>query len=138
MKTLISIAASVALFAVPATAQRMGHSNTNAPTVGHSLNLAEKGSVELSYTSITWARGTWAAQLADEATRGQKRVEINAAAKTAPLPVDVVALDNDVADVDAYAIDDPPIFWDLGIPLRHGPLHIGSEIHGVHDAAKLH
>ncbi len=85
MKILISIALSVALLAVGVTAQRMGHSNTNAPTVGQSLNLAEKGSVELSYTSITWARGTWAAQLADEATRGQKRVEINEAAKTTPL-----------------------------------------------------
>ena len=85
MKTLIPIAAAIALLAVPVTAQKMGHSNANAPTVGQSLNLAEKGTVELSYTSITWANGTWAKQLANEATRDQKRSEINEAAKSAPL-----------------------------------------------------
>lgn len=93
MRALITIAASVALLAVPATAQRMGHSNTNAPTVGQSLDLAQKGSVKLSYTSITWASGTWAAQLADEATRDQKRAEINTAAKTAPLGTFTTSVD---------------------------------------------
>ena len=85
MKTLIPIAAAVALLAIPVTAQKMGHSNANAPTVGQSLNLAEKGTVELSYTSITWANGTWAKQLADEATRDAMRTRINDGAKAAPL-----------------------------------------------------
>ncbi len=93
MKTLFPIAVSVALFALPVTAQRMGHSNTNAPTVGQSLNFADKGSVELSYASITWARGTWATHLADEATRHLKRDEINEAAKSAPLGTFTTSVD---------------------------------------------
>lgn len=85
MKTLIPIAASTLLLAVPATAQRMGHANTNAPTVSQSIDLPEKGRVELTYTSITWASGRWAEALDNEATREQMRSTINETAEQEPL-----------------------------------------------------
>ncbi len=55
-----------------------------------------------------------------------------------PVPVDVVALDDDVADVDAHAVDNSLVFWDISVAQGHGSLHIDSEGNGVHDAAKLH
>lgn len=77
--------ACLLVFAAPALAQRMGHSNTNAPEITQVLKMGDRGTLKLIYTSITWAGGTWAKVLQDEKTRGPMRERINAAAASDPL-----------------------------------------------------
>jgi hypothetical protein len=55
-----------------------------------------------------------------------------------PVSVDVVALDDYVADVDAHAVSDAMVFWDISVAQAHGSLHIDGEAHGIHDTAELH
>ena len=69
--------------AVPA--QRMGHSNTNAPEMSQTINMAGKAAMKVTYTSITWASGTWSKALADASKRDKMRERINAAANENPL-----------------------------------------------------
>ena len=52
--------------------------------------------------------------------------------------VNVVTFDDDVADVDATAVDNLPIFRDPIVALPHGGLHLNGEGDRIHDAAKLH
>ena len=49
-----------------------------------------------------------------------------------------IALDDDVADVDADAVGNALIFWHIGVAQGHGPLHIDGEVNGVYDTAELH
>ena len=93
MKLPLYVAVSAALLSLPLMAQRTGHSNTNAPTVAQSIKLGDKGTVELTYTSITWAGGRWAAQLENEATRARMRDIINEAAALEPLGSLVASVD---------------------------------------------
>ena len=84
----IHVPASIAcllLFAAPVLAQRMGHSNTNAPVITQVLKMGDRCTLKLTYTSITWAGGTWAEALQNEKTRGPMRERINAAAASDPL-----------------------------------------------------
>jgi hypothetical protein len=67
-----------------AHAQRMGSSNRAAPTVTQSIAFPS-ATIELSYTSITWAGGQWKAALDNEASRGDQRTRINDAAAKSPL-----------------------------------------------------
>ena len=48
---LLSLTSAVGL----SPAQKMGHSNTDAPLVTQTLDFREHGQIELRYTSITWA-----------------------------------------------------------------------------------
>lgn len=75
--------ALVTASAVPA--QRMGHSNTNAPQMSQTINMAGKAAMKITYTSITWASGTWSKALADANKRDKMRERINAAADESPL-----------------------------------------------------
>ncbi|MEE9127572.1 MAG: hypothetical protein V3U11_10565 [Planctomycetota bacterium] len=63
----------------------MGHSNRNAPDISQTVRLGDKASLKLSYTSITWASGTWAKALTDKSKREKMRSRINSAATQAPL-----------------------------------------------------
>ena len=85
MKILLTIGTAATMLALPLGAQRMGHSNTNAPTVQQSLVLGDMGSVTVSYTSITWGGGRWAQALASPASRDGMRATVNEAAVTDPL-----------------------------------------------------
>lgn len=87
MKTsLVLVAISCALaMASAAPAQRMGHSNSNAPRVSQTIDLAGKAAMKLDYTSITWANGTWSRALADASKRDKMRERINTAANESPL-----------------------------------------------------
>ena len=71
--------------------------NPNAPTVGQSIQLAEKGSIELSYVAISWKSGRWADSLANEETRGGMRDMINEAAAAQPLGSLKASVDLDIA-----------------------------------------
>ena len=84
LKRLCTALAVIVVCSSSAFAQRMGSSNRNAPTVGQTITFGDK-TIELSYTAITWAGGQWAAQLADEATRGDMRAAINKSAERTPL-----------------------------------------------------
>ena len=85
MKKLLYPVLGLSLLATPLMAQRMGHGNTHAPTIAQSINLGEQGSLELVYTSIAWASGRWADQLANEDTRAGMRDMINGEAGANPL-----------------------------------------------------
>jgi len=63
----------------------MGHSNSNAPRVSQTIDLAGKAAIKLEYTSITWANGTWSKALADASKRDKMRERINTAANESPL-----------------------------------------------------
>lgn len=75
MKKLLYPVVGLSLLVAPTLGQRQ--SNPNAPTITQSIDLAGKGSLELSYVSINWAGGRWAEMLANEATRDQMRAMIN-------------------------------------------------------------
>ena len=49
------------------------------------MRLGDKASLKLSYTSITWASGTWAKALQNKSMREKMRSRINSAAKQDPL-----------------------------------------------------
>ncbi len=55
-----------------------------------------------------------------------------------PVAVDVVAVDDDVADVDADAQADAPVLRHLGRPRAHAVLHVDGEGQRVDDAGELH
>jgi hypothetical protein len=55
-----------------------------------------------------------------------------------PIAEDIVALDDDVADVEAYAVDDPAILGDRRVALGHGRLHLDGEVDGIDDAGEFH
>ena len=52
--------------------------------------------------------------------------------------VDIVAVDDDVADVDADAEDDPVVLGQPIVAERHAALHLDREQHRVDDAYELH
>jgi len=72
------------LFPCDAFAQRMGHSNNSAPNVSQKIEFGDK-SMELTYTSITWANGQWKAALDNSATRDGMRSRVNRSAESSPL-----------------------------------------------------
>jgi len=84
LKSLVGAAVLGLVATTPAHAQKMGRANQNAPTVTQKIEFGSD-SIEIRFTSITWAAGQWAGQLADEATRGDFRARINDAAEKAPL-----------------------------------------------------
>ena len=53
------------------------------------------------------------------------------------VPVDVVAVDDDVADIDADAKLDAPIDWNCGIALVHATLDLDRAAHCVDDAGEF-
>ena len=53
------------------------------------------------------------------------------------ISVDVVTFHNDVADVDAYAEFDPPLFGHIDVALAHPALDLGGTGNRVHDAREL-
>jgi len=91
----------VLLFPCDALAQRMGHSNNSAPNVSQKIDFGDK-SMELTYTSITWASGQWKAALDNPATRDEMRSRVNRSAKSSPLgtfqsPIDLTIGGTNVA-----------------------------------------
>jgi hypothetical protein len=84
LKSLVVAALALVVAAAPASAQKSGSSNRNAPAVSQSITLGAD-TVEVNYISITWAAGQWAEQLANEATRAEFRATTNKNAERAPL-----------------------------------------------------
>ena len=84
LKVVLGAGTLLVAAASPAFGQKTGSTNRGAPTVTQSIAF-EQDTLELKYTAITWAGGQWAAELANEATKADKRNEINNLAKERPL-----------------------------------------------------
>ena len=83
MKSLIVPALLALAFVAPASAQKMGSSNSNAPSCTSSITAGGL-TVEVKFTSITWASGRTMEQLTSE--KGEAaRTRINNGAEKAPL-----------------------------------------------------
>ena len=61
----------------------------------------------------------------------QPRRDVDAVAE------DVVALDDDVADIDADAKLDAPVLGDVGVALGHAALHLDGAAHGIDHAGEF-
>lgn len=83
MNRLLSITFAIACCA-PVFAQKMGSTNTNAPTLKQSIAIGD-AKMSLNYTSITWADGKTMATLMDKERGARARTRLNETAKTAPL-----------------------------------------------------
>jgi hypothetical protein len=83
MTKILSFALAAALCA-PAFAQKMGSSNSDAPTVKQTV-MAGDAKISLDYTSITWASGRTMTGLMDKDKGGRMRERVNGSAKDSPL-----------------------------------------------------
>ena len=54
------------------------------------------------------------------------------------IAVDVLAVDDDVADVDADPVEDLPVLGHASVALPHGALELDREANRIHDAAEFH
>jgi hypothetical protein len=79
-----TVTAAAVCMAMPATAQRMGSSNRNAPTIVQSIQFPDGAKLVVEYVSITWAKGrTMEGLMSDEGAANRQRFNENAA--TSPL-----------------------------------------------------
>jgi hypothetical protein len=86
MKTLPLSLVLAAALAAPGTAQRMGSSNSDAPTVTQTIQFAKQSSpVEIKYTAVTWADGKTMEAIANKENGARTRQRINNSAKNSPL-----------------------------------------------------
>jgi len=83
MTKILSFALAAALCA-PAFAQKMGSTNTNAPTVKQTV-MAGDAKISLDYTSITWADGRTMGRIMDKEAGARVRARINESASESPL-----------------------------------------------------
>jgi hypothetical protein len=83
MTKILSFALATAL-CVPAFAQKMGSSNSDAPTVKQTV-MAGHAKISLDYTSITWASGRTMTRLLDKEKGAPVRERVNSGAGDAPL-----------------------------------------------------
>ncbi|MBL8727212.1 MAG: hypothetical protein JNM25_02195 [Planctomycetes bacterium] len=83
MTKILSFALAAALCA-PAFAQKMGSSNSDAPTVKQTV-MAGDAKISLDYTSITWASGRTMTAIMDKEKGGRMRERINGSASDSPL-----------------------------------------------------
>ena len=95
----------------------------------HLLAGILEGEVEPTADIVTHrARNSDAARLGDA---------LDARGDIDSIAVNVVVLDNDVAEIDADAEFDAPVLGHIGIPLAHFPLDFGGAGDRVHHARKL-
>lgn len=83
MTKILSFALAVALSA-PAFAQKMGMTNSDAPTVKQTV-MAGDAKISLDYTSITWASGKTMTAIMDKEKGARHRERINGSASESPL-----------------------------------------------------
>lgn len=83
MTKILSFALAAALCA-PAFAQKMGSTNSDAPTVKQTV-MAGEAKISLDYTSITWAAGKTMERIMDKENGARMRTRINESASGAPL-----------------------------------------------------
>lgn len=118
MKTFLTLALAAALCA-PVTAQKMGSSNGNAPTIKQSIAAGE-ATISLDYISITWASGKTMDSIMDKEKGANTRTRINNNASKAPLATFKTSVDVKCGDLNLaageykifYTIDDD-LNWNI-------------------------
>ncbi|MCU0863602.1 MAG: hypothetical protein MUC36_07430 [Planctomycetes bacterium] len=83
MKKFLSFVLAAALCA-PAFAQKMGGTNSDAPTISQTIE-AGAGKMSLNYTAVTWAEGKTMARIMDKEKGAGMRKRISENAASAPL-----------------------------------------------------
>ncbi len=83
MTKILSFVLAAALCA-PAFAQKMGSTNSDAPTVKQTV-MAGDAKISLDYTSITWASGKTMARIMDKEKGAGVRERVNGSAGDSPL-----------------------------------------------------
>ena len=94
---ILTLALAAALCA-PALAQKMGMTNTNAPTIKQTIT-ANDVTMSLDYTSITWADGATMTRLADKENGARVRERVNKTAPNEPLATFKSSVDVKFGDV---------------------------------------
>lgn len=85
MKRLLVLTLALAV-TVPVAAQKMGQVNNGAPVVGSKIAMGDALTLEISHTSINFAKGDFLKNAKDNGQRGDRlRKRINDSAETAPL-----------------------------------------------------
>lgn len=86
MKHTLSLLALSLAFCAPLAAQKMGSTNSDAPTLNQAF-ATKDGSVDfkVEYTAITWADGQTMARLMDKEKGEGMRTRVNGSAPKAPL-----------------------------------------------------
>ncbi|MBK8095905.1 MAG: hypothetical protein IPK26_02285 [Planctomycetes bacterium] len=97
MKKFLSFALAAALCA-PAFAQKMGSSNSAAPSVEQTV-IAGDAKMSLNYTSITWADGKTMTALMDKEKGARARGRVNSSAKDSPLGTFTTSVDVTCGDL---------------------------------------
>lgn len=97
MKKFLSFALAAALCA-PAFAQKMGSSNSSAPSVEQTV-MAGDAKMSLNYTSITWADGKTMTALMDKEKGARARGRVNSSAKDSPLGTFTTSVDVTCGDL---------------------------------------
>jgi len=97
MNKFLSLLACAALCA-PVAAQKMGSTNTNAPTISQSIAAGE-AKMSLNYTAITWADGKTMTMIMDKEKGERARTRVNNNAKGTPLASFSTSVDCKVGDL---------------------------------------
>ncbi|MFH0945007.1 MAG: hypothetical protein V2A76_07400 [Planctomycetota bacterium] len=137
------IVLSLGLFALPATAQKMGMINRNAPAIEQKMDLGSTGTVSLKYTGITWGAGAWAKALEDEGKRDQARQRINQTADKSPLGSFECSKDVQIDDVLvpagkydlAFKLDDD-FAWQIALAKEGSSISIPLTLTQAEEASK--
>lgn len=142
MKTTVFATLALAVFAGSATAQKMGGTNANAPSINQTIEL-EDADIEIGYFAITYASGRWAKALEDEGSRDQMRQMINSRADRAPLGSFETSADLEVGGVHvpegeyrlAFKLDDK-FQWQMVLTGDEGEIHIPLQLMDNPDPSK--
>lgn len=142
VKKLLGSGLLLLVMTSPALAQRSGSSNRNAPTITQTIAFG-KDTIELSYTSITWGEGQWAAKLADEATKAAARANINANAEKTPLGTLKVAMPITIGTTKvaagtyklAFVLDDN-YKWQILLTADQTKLNVALDLKNVDEESK--
>jgi hypothetical protein len=117
MTKILSFALAAALCA-PAFAQKMGSTNSNAPTIKQTI-VAGDAKISLDYTSITWASGKTMGRLMDKEST-DARARVNKMAGDQPLgsmtsSVDLMLGDLHIpaGDYKVYFTIDDDLTWSI-------------------------
>lgn len=111
MKKFLSIVLATTLL-TPAFAQKMGMSNSDAPTIKQSI-MAGEAKISLDYTAITWASGKTMSALADKDKGAGMRKRVNDSGPDSPLATLTTSVDLKVGDL-MLAAGEYAVFFTIG------------------------
>jgi hypothetical protein len=126
MNKFASLAFAAALCA-PAFAQKMGMTNSNAPTIEQTI-MAGDAKMSLNYTSITWASGKTMTAIMDKEKGERARSRVNSTAKDAPLGTFTTSVDVTCGDL-KLAAGEYQVYYTINDKLEWQINFMGKETH---------